>query len=392
MNGNSISILGYGAMRFPVKNGKIDEEKAREQLSYAIESGVNYIDTAYFYHQGQSEKFLGEFLSKGYRDKVFLASKMPPWLMRKEGDMEKIFKQQLKRLQTDFIDYYLLHAINRENWELFLKYDALKFIKEKKEQGQVKNLGFSFHGDKALFKEVIKAFPWDFCQIQYNFLDEQHQAGREGLELAESMGIPVIVMEPLRGGTLAQNLPSEVKSIYSQYDKKRTPVEWALKWIWNHKGVYLLLSGMSEMSHVVENIQYASDVEKDQLTSSDLACIEQVKSIYQSKVKVPCTSCQYCIPCPAHVDIPRCFELYNAKHMLNQEVKRFYLMQLSGINGQASHASLCIKCGQCLKKCPQNIDIITALADVSNDFEGWGFQAKIKLTKLLMNLNPLKYF
>lgn len=392
MNGNKISILGYGAMRFPVKNGKIDEEKASEQLSYAIEKGVNYIDTAYFYHQGQSEKFLGEFLSKSYRDSVFLATKMPPWLIRKEGDMDKIFNQQLKRLQTGFIDYYLLHAINRENWDLFLKFKALEFIQGKKDQGLVKNLGFSFHGDKELFEEVIKAFPWDFCQIQYNFLDENNQAGRAGLELADSMEIPVIVMEPLRGGTLVQNLPSEVNELYSSHEKKRTPAEWALKWIWNHKGVYLLLSGMSEINHVKENIRYASDVEDDKFTTSDLVCVDQVKSIYESKMKVPCTSCQYCIPCPAQVDIPRCFELYNAKYMLNQDVKRFYMMQLCGINGQASNASLCVKCGLCIKKCPQNIDIITALADVTNVFEGRGLKIKIQLIKFLMKLNPLRYF
>jgi len=382
--GDAISILGYGAMRFPTKLGLIDEEKAMKQLRYAINKGVNYIDTAYFYHGGQSETFLGKALRDGYREKVYLATKMPPWLVHTPNDLSRIFENQLKKLQTDFIDYYLLHALNRENWDKFKQLDALNFLQERKAKGQLRHIGFSFHGDRALFKEIIDAFHWDFCQIQYNLLDEYVQAGKEGLKYAASKDIAVFIMEPLRGGTLAKNIPSRVQELYNKYPIERTPVEWALKWIWSHPEVTMLLSGMTEDQHIVENISYAQSVTPHSFSDEDLNLLEHVKEVYKQGQKVPCTACQYCMPCPVSVDIPRCFELYNAKYLLRQPVKTFYWMQLGGMNGQASHASLCVNCGKCVALCPQSIAIPERLNEVAKDLEGPFMVPFVKLSTTLM--------
>ena len=383
-----ISILGYGAMRFPTKFGLIDEEKATKQLKYAIDSGLNYIDTAYFYHGGQSERFIGKFLKEGYRDKVYLATKMPPWLVHEREDLERIFTAQLKNLQTDCIDYYLLHALNQENWDKFVSLDTLGFLEKKRSRGQIRKIGFSFHGDRQLFKRVIDAYPWDFCQIQYNFLDEYVQAGKEGLEYAYDKGIGVFVMEPLRGGTLAKKQPKEVVKRYREYPVQRTPVDWALRWIWQHPQVTMLLSGMTEDEHVYQNVALASNPEGSWLDAGDQDLIKAVQEVYKSGQKVPCTACQYCMPCPVAVDIPRCFELYNSKYLLEQPVTAFYWMQLGGINGKPQHASLCINCGKCVKLCPQSIAIPEALSDVAKDLEGPFMRPTIKVARVL--LKPFK--
>lgn len=375
---DQISILGYGAMRFPTKLGIIDEAKARAQLHYAIDAGLNYIDTAYFYHGGQSERFLGKALQNGYRDKVFLATKMPPWLVNQPEDLDKIFKQQLKNLQTHVIDYYLLHALNDENWDKFKRLDAMAYLERQKAAGHIRHLGFSFHGDRLKFKEIIDAYPWDFCQIQYNLLDEFVQAGKEGLTYAYSKGIGVFVMEPLRGGTLAKRQPKRVSALYREYPVQRSAAEWALRWVWQHPEVTMLLSGMTEDDHVSQNVALASQAQGPWLSEQEVQLMDAVKGVYKESQRIPCTACQYCMPCPFGVDIPRCFELYNTKYLLEQPVKAFYWMQLGGINGKAQHASVCVNCGKCTPKCPQEIAIPDRLKEVAKDFDGPAMKFAVK--------------
>ena len=367
--GEKLSILGYGGMRFPTVNGRIDENQAMRQLRYAIDQGVNYIDTAYFYHGGQSESFIGRALKDGYREKVNIATKMPPWLVNDEKDFDVIFNEQLNRLQVNEIDYYLLHALNQENWEKFLGLGVFDFLDQLKQRGKIRNVGFSFHGDRMLFKTIIDAYPWDFCQIQYNILDEYNQAGKEGLQYAASKGIAVFIMEPLRGGTLANKLPQHVIEIYKKKQPTWEPAEWALKWIWNHEEVTMILSGMSEDVHIANNLRYANEMTPNSMSEEDLESVKEAKKRYLELQKVPCTGCQYCLPCPFGVDIPRCFDLYNSKYLLNQKVNTFYWMQMGGINGKASYASLCRSCGKCLEHCPQSIDIPKRLKEVSRDME-----------------------
>lgn len=378
--GDQISILGYGGMRFPTVGGRIDEEKATKQLHRAIDAGLNYIDTAYFYHGGQSEVFIGKALAGGYRDRVRIATKLPPWLITVPEDMAVIFNEQLRRLQTDFVDYYLLHALNRESWEKFLGLGVLDFLTELKSSGRIKHVGFSFHGDRENFREIIDAYPWDFTQIQYNILDEYNQAGKEGLEYAASKDIAVFVMEPLRGGSLVNKLPEKVVEIYKAHEPTWTPAEWALKWIWSHEGVTMVLSGMTEDQHLEDNLRFAASLKSGGLSDANLAAVAEVKRTYLSLQKVPCTGCQYCLPCPFGVDIPRCFDLYNSKYLLEQKVGTFYWMQMGGMNGKPSYASLCRRCGVCVPKCPQSIDIPNRLSEVADDMEGKFMLPVIKAT------------
>lgn len=377
--GDRISILGYGGMRFPTVGSRIDEAKALTQLKRAIDGGLNYIDTAYFYHGGQSEVLIGKLMQQGYHDRVKIATKLPPWLVSTKEDMSVIFNEQLNRLKVECIDYYLLHALNRESWQKFMQLDVLDFLDDLKKRGLIKHVGFSFHGDREVFKEIIDAYPWDVCQIQYNILDEYNQAGREGLLYAASKNIAVFIMEPLRGGTLATKLPEEARNLYEAVEPSWTPVEWALRWLWSQKEVTMVLSGMTEDQHLDDNMKYAQTAEAVKLTSEHLSTVAEVKKTYLSLQKVPCTGCQYCLPCPFGVDIPRCFDLYNSKYLLNQKVGTFYWMQMGGMNGAPSYASLCKRCGKCLEHCPQSIDIPNRLAEVAKDMEHPLMRPTIKL-------------
>jgi len=376
-SGDDLSILGFGCMRLPLKNGEIDEEKAIRQIRSAIDGGVNYIDTAAPYHNGQSEIVVGKALSQGYREKVRLATKLSWWMVEEETGPSGFLENQMKKLQTDHVDYYLLHAMTGEGWEQVKKLGALEFLEEARQDGRIGNAGFSFHGTPDLFREILASFDWDFCQIQYNYLDENFQAGTAGLKYASSRGLGVIVMEPLRGGSLARIVPPSVKEIWDGADKKRSPAEWGLRWIWNHPEVTVVLSGMNEESHIEENMRAAGEGLPNSLTEKELELVSKAAEEYRRLTKVHCTGCRYCMPCPAGVDIPMCFEFYNRYHLLGQEdPKRQYYFWLGGIIGEKAHASLCVNCGRCMELCPQGLAIPELLKDVVKDLEGPEFDQK----------------
>lgn len=375
-----VSILGFGCMRLPVIDdnpSKIDEEKAIEMVRYAIEHGVNYIDTAYPYHgtggfdkPGESEPFLAKALKEGYRERVYLATKLPSWLIRSSEDMERILKEQLERLQTDTIDFYLIHSLNKKAWPHLKKIGVAQFLDKAIKQGKIRYAGFSFHDDVETFKEIVDAYDWSFCQIQYNYLDEFYQAGKEGLEYAAQKGLGIAIMEPLRGGNLIKNFPEEVRDIWNEAEIKRTPVEWALRWLWNHPEISVVLSGMTEMAHVVENVKIAEKARENSLSEEELALIQRAKKVYKNKLKVDCTNCKYCMPCPVGVNIPQNFTIYNQYYLFDEPFtkhmsKMAYLTSLHKIE----KASNCIKCGKCESHCPQNIAIRDELEKVKKTFE-----------------------
>lgn len=355
-----VSTLGFGCMRFPIidnDSAKIDEEEATKMLRYAIDNGLNYVDTAYNYHQGNSEYFVGRALKDGYREKVYLATKLPSFLVESHEDCNKFLDEQLEKLDTDYIDFYLLHTLNKKYWDNLVSVDALKFLDKAKESGKIKYAGFSFHDDIEVFKEIIDAYDWDFCQIQYNYMDEDYQAGKEGLEYAHEKGISVVIMEPIKGGKLS-NPSDEIAAIWDESPVKRSASEWALKWVLNHEEVALLLSGMSTMEHVVENIKTASETPAKSLSEKEINLIDRVRDIYEEKIQVACTSCEYCLPCPQGVSIPNIFQLYNDLYVFGTEhSKKAYKSYIE----KEIDASECIECGICEGMCPQNLEIIEDL-------------------------------
>lgn len=389
-NGDELSILGFGCMRLPVKeDGSIDEERATRQVRYAIDQGVNYVDTAWPYHAGQSEPFLGHALADGYREKVKLATKLPSWLLNSREDMDSFLNAQLEKLHTDHIDYYLVHALVGDVWDKVEKLGIADFLDKAKADGRIINAGFSFHGSLKDFNRIVDAYGWDFCQIQYNFLDEKNQAGTEGLEYAASKGLGVIVMEPLRGGNLTNPMPPAVKDIWDEAPTKRTPAEWALRWVWNHPEVTVILSGMNKEEHIDENLAVADQAYPNSLTGSELQLVNRVERKYRELMKVGCTGCRYCMPCPQGVDIPSCFEDYNNMHMTGDTAGfRFhYAVKLSGILsvGEPEFASKCVQCGECLEKCPQHIEIPTILEAVVEEMEGPDLEQRVAMAKQVFN-------
>lgn len=371
-NGDILSILGFGCMRFPLKNGEIDESRSISMIHGAIESGINYFDTAYIYQRGKSEVLVGKALTGGYRERVKIATKLPPFMVSKLSGAQKIFATQLERLQTDYIDYYLLHMLtDKAMFDRLVSLGVLVWLEELKAAGTVRNIGFSFHGSKADFEAIVQAYPWDFCQIQYNYMDENNQATKSGLLLATSLGIPVIVMEPLRGGKLVTHLPEQVKKAFSQSNTDRSPAEWALRWVWNHPEVTVVLSGMSDEIQIAENLRIAGEVTPGSLTEQELKVFEQVKAEMLAKTKIPCTACGYCMPCPFGVDIPGCFSCYNDKYLMGDKSVRFRYMQTMGVmSAKPANASRCTQCGKCESHCPQNIAIRSQLKIVSHEMEG----------------------
>ena len=385
-NGDKLSILGFGCMRLPMKaDFSIDEERATKQLRSAIDSGVNHIDTAWPYHMGASEPFVGRALAGGYREKVKIATKLPSWLIEKREDMDRFLDAQLEKLQTDHIDYYLVHALVGDLWDSVEKLGVTEFLDKAKADGRIRNAGFSFHGATADFSRIVDAYPWDFCQIQYNFLDEKNQAGTAGLEYAASKGLGVIIMEPLRGGNLTRTVPPAVKEIWDEAPIKRTPAEWAFRWIWNHPEVTVVLSGMNDEEHIRENIRVAGQALPHSLTEAELHLVKRVEGKYRELLKVGCTGCQYCMPCPSGVNIPMCFEEYNNLYMAdNPDMSKFmYAAKLGGAVGlgNPSFASLCVQCGQCAEKCPQHIDIPAVLESVVAELEGPDLEQRVTMAK-----------
>jgi len=354
----SVSALGFGAMRLPIIGrdpSKIDEGLAVEMIRYAIDQGVNYLDTAYVYHRGMSEVLVGKALADGYREKVQLATKMPMRLVEKRSDLDEFFETHLERLKTDCIDFYLLHGLRKARWPVVKEFDVLDWADEKLEEGKIKHLGFSFHDDLDLFKEIVDAHDWTFCQIQLNYVDSHYQAGLEGLRYAAERGLAVVVMEPIKGGKLAVAPPEDVREIWDRAEVRRSPAEWALQWVWNLPEVSVVLSGMSEMWHVEENIAYADRSGPGTLTEDELALYREVKEAYERLGFVGCTSCQYCMPCPEGVEIPAILGLYNEFYMSGRspETRTKYWEEIS----PESHASNCIACASCEEKCPQQLPI-----------------------------------
>ena len=370
---DELSVLGFGCMRLPQKNGAIDEERAKAQLRGAIDRGLNYVDTAMPYHDGKSEPFVGRALQDGYREKVKLATKLPPWLVKERRDMDIILDGQLRDLQSEKIDYYLIHSLVGESFAKISKLGVRDFLDKAKADGRIVNAGFSFHGDRDSFKEIVDAYDWDFCMIQLNILDREFQAGLEGMRYAAAKGLGVIVMEPLRGGLLAKDLPKSVQEIWEEARETRSPVEWALRWVWDHEEVTLLLSGMNEERHIEENLRIASEVEPQSLSKEDLELVERVAQEYRRLMKSGCTGCGYCMPCPAGVKIPACLGLYDHAKLSGDEnsARMAYLIRVTGLlDGKSGLASKCIRCGKCVKACPQNIDVPKHLEEVKSSFEG----------------------
>ena len=373
-------------MRLPMKeDGSIDEERAKKQVRYAIDQGVNYVDTAWPYHMGESEPFLARALADGYREKVKIATKLPSWMIENREEMDTYLHSQLEKLQTDRIDYYLAHYLVGEEWDRLEKMGMKEFFDTAKADGLINYAGFSFHGHGSEFNRIVDAYDWDFCQIQYNFLDERNQAGTAGLEYAASKGLAVMIMEPLRGGNLTNPVPPAVQEIWGTAPVQRTPAEWALRWIWNHPEVTVVLSGMNDEAHVQENLTVAGEAYSNSLTEHELEIVGKVEAKYRELMKVSCTGCRYCMPCPARVNIPHCFEVYNNKYLSGkpEEAGFYYVVQLSGLvtAGEPEFASRCIQCGQCLEKCPQHIDIPTVLESVVEEMEGNDLEQRVAFAR-----------
>jgi predicted aldo/keto reductase-like oxidoreductase len=366
-----LSILGFGCMRLPTKeDGKIDEDHATKMLRYAIDHGVNYVDTAYPYHGGESEPFVGRALSGGYREKVHIATKLPSWLITSRKDMDKYLDEQLVRLKTDHIDFYLVHGLNTGFWENLSGLGITDFLNDAIADGRIRHAGFSFHDNVALFKKIVDAYDWTFAQIQYNFMDDHYQAGTEGLRYAAKKGLGIVVMEPVRGGLLARDLKG-VREIWQKANTQQPPAAWALRWVWNHPEVTVVLSGMSAMEQVRQNVALADAGQAGSLTKAELTLYAKVKKELEKRVAIPCTGCKYCVPCPHGVAIPECFEEFNRGHIYDakEQATQHYMMICGGFfDNQPHFASVCEECGECEEKCPQSLPIRENLKKVAEYF------------------------
>ena len=384
--GDRLSVLGFGAMRVPQKRGRIDEKQATRQIRFAIDQGVNYIDTAMLYHMGANEPFLGRALGDGYRKKVKVATKPLLSAIKTRQDMDRVLHAQLDMLRTDYIDYYLFHGLNGQVWKKMRELGGRDFMDKAKGDGRIRGAGFSFHGDRDAFKEIVDDYDWDACLIQYNYLDENNQAGTEGLKYAAAKGLGVFVMEPLRGGNLTGRIPPAVQAIWDEAEVKRSPAEWALRWVWNQPEVTVVLSGMNREDHIRENLRIADEAHPNSLSERELELVSRAAETYRGLMRAGCTGCRYCMPCPSGVDIPSCFELHNGAHIFGdkQVARIMYLLRQGGLGdfGESGFASQCVECGECEEKCPQGLRVSELLKDVAKDFEGRGTKTIIRFLSL----------
>ena len=363
--GIETSLLGFGCMRFPQNaDGSIDEKEAERMLDKAISEGVNYIDTAYPYHDGKSEIAVGKILKKYDRSSFYLATKLPVWLVKTIEDVDKYFEEQLAKLQTDYIDFYLLHAMDRGRWDAMLKLGAVERLEELKAAGKIKYLGFSFHDSYEVFEEMINYRDWDFCQIQLNYMDANEQAGIKGHDLAEKKGVPLVIMEPVKGGSLAA-FSDEIMDKFHAIDPEASAASFALRWVGSQPGVKVILSGMSNMEQVEDNLKTFKEFKP--LSEAEKQTVDEVKSILDSRVQNGCTGCRYCMPCPAGVDIPGCFSAWNTYHVY----QNYYAVNWKWETemGEAHQAKNCVECGKCEKACPQKLSVREDLKKVQADLD-----------------------
>ena len=374
-----LSILGYGCMRFSRKGGDIDIDKTEKELLAAYHAGVNYFDTAYVYPG--SEAALGEILERnGIRDKVRIATKLPQYLVRNLSSLDKFFGEELSRLRTDYVDYYLMHHLTDiTQWERLKKVGIVDWIATKKASGVIRNIGFSYHGNTDNFLKILADYDWDFCQIQYNYLDETTQAGVAGLQAAAARGIPVMIMEPLRGGKLVNKLPEEAKRLIANHPRNWSPADWGLRWLWNQPEVTVVLSGMNSITMVKENVRTASDAVVGAFSEEDHTFLQKVLGIIKAKEKVGCTGCRYCMPCPKGVDIPGIFASYNTMYTESKASGRSQYFQTVALAAEPSFASQCIKCGKCEQHCPQNIPIREKIQEAERALIPWPMKYFVKL-------------
>ncbi len=369
--GTPLSALGFGCMRFTTKNNRIDIDKAEKEIMRSIELGVNYFDTAYIY--SGSEAAIGEIFERNHiREKIHIATKLPQYLISSRKAIDKYFAEHLKRLRTTYIDYYLMHMLTDiEAWNKLKSLGIEEWIREKKENGEIRNIGFSFHGNTDMFLKLLNAYDWDFCQIQYNYLDEVTQAGRKGLEAAEEKGIPVIIMEPLRGGKLVDLMPEEAKDLIRSNDRGYSAAEWAFRWLYDQKGVTVVLSGMNSVEMVEENCRTADLCPPGSLTEEDREFIGKLKGLIEDKMKVGCTGCRYCMPCPRNVDIPAIFRCYNHMYSESKGSGRKEYFQTVAFQKKPADASECISCGKCEQHCPQHLEIRKYLKEADKELRPW---------------------
>ncbi len=379
--GNPLSILGFGCMRFQQRLGKIDFAEAEREIMEAYRSGVNYFDTAYIYPG--SEALIGEIFEKnGIRQQVKIATKLPHYLIKSAAAMDKLFAEELRRLRTDYVDYYLMHMLNDvDTWQRLRELGIEDWLKEKKESGAIRQVGFSYHGNTEAFCKLVDAYDWDFCQIQYNYLDEHSQAGRRGLQYAHAKGLPVIIMEPLRGGKLVNLLPEEAKRIIADFTPKRSPADWAFRWLWDQPEVTVVLSGMNTVEMVRENVQTASAVAVGEMDEAQQQMLRQVVSAINAKMKVGCTGCGYCMPCPRGVDIPGTFAALNRYHTESKFAGLKEYVMCTTLRTNSATASNCIGCGKCEKHCPQGIEIRKMLKVAQKDLENTVYHVGSRVMK-----------
>ena len=382
--GVPLSVLGFGCMRFTKKGNALDVDKAEKEIMAAVAAGVNYFDTAYIYPG--SEALLGTVVARnGIREKIHIATKLPQYMISSLAGVEKIFSEELSRLQTDYVDYYLMHHLtDAAQWERLKTAGILSWIAEKKRSGAIRNIGFSYHGNTENFLKILEDDTWDFCQIQYNYLDETAQAGRAGLQAAAARGIPVVIMEPLRGGKLVNALPQEALRAFADSGRGWTPAEWGLRWLYDQPEVTVVLSGMNSLEMVAENVRTACEAAPGCLSDSDFAVLDRVKGFIRAGEKVGCTGCRYCMPCPRGVDIPGIFRCWNAMYTESKSAGRFQFAQTVGLTRSPAFATQCIGCGKCEQHCPQSLPIREKLKEADRALRPLPYKIGINAVRAFM--------